>query len=76
MVLRNYTRWRRLDNGRLAADILGARNPLEVDPPAGLVVLGGQEYTPDEARLLGVRLIDAAVLADGERAIRANGDQR
>jgi hypothetical protein len=73
-MLRNYTRWRRTDTGRLAADILGSRIPLEVDASAGLVLLGQVPYTPDEARMLGVRLIDAAVLADGDRAIREQSD--
>lgn len=80
MGLRNYTRWRQVESGRLAADILGARQSLEVDPTAGVVLLGGQQLSPDESRMLGVRLIDAAVLADGDRAIRqlatTNGDPR
>lgn len=70
--LRNYTRWRQDGNapGRLHADILGARVAIAVDTDSGKVLLADNELTPDEARMLGVRLIDGAVLADGSRAIR------
>jgi hypothetical protein len=68
--LRNYTRWVQDDAGLLLADILGAGVDIAADPAAGKVLLNGQAVTPDEARLIGVRLIDAAVLADGPRAIR------
>jgi hypothetical protein len=69
-VLRNYTRWRQEAPGHLHADILGAPIAIEVDTGAAKVLLDGAALNPDEARLIGVRLIDAAVLADGDRAIR------
>lgn len=79
MPLRNYTRWTthtRADlTSFLQADILGARYELMVDPGAGTVTLSvfddARPMSPDEARMLGVRLIEGAALADGERAIRA-----
>jgi hypothetical protein len=79
MALRNYTRWRRDQNGRLDADLLGSRLPgISVSPSLTRVdMLPGDGNTPpvsmspDEARLIGVRLIEAAALADGDRTIRA-----
>jgi hypothetical protein len=68
--LRNYTRWVAGDAGVLLADILGAGVDIAADPAAGKVLLDGRVLSPDEARLVGVRLIDAAVLADGPRAVR------
>lgn len=70
MQLRNYTRWRQAGSGRLFADILGAKFDIEVDADEGRVLLAGEALNPDEARMIGVRLIDAAVLADADRAIR------
>lgn len=70
MQLRNYTRWREGTPGHLHADILGGRLDITVQPDLNAVVINGQPHTPDEARMYGVRLIDAAVLADGDRAIR------
>lgn len=73
---RNYTRWtERDDRGGLTADILGAPYQLEIDPRIAIVHLvipdeDGVRLDPDEARLLGVRLIEGAALADDERAIR------
>lgn len=69
---REYTRWRQVADS-LDADILGAKIGIRVVPSAGVVHVihsGVSELTPDEARLYGVRLIEAAALADGERAIR------
>lgn len=71
-MLRNYTRWRQAAPGRQHADILGAKVQIEVDTTAGKVLLAGTPLSPDEARMLGVRLIDGAVLADGDRAIRTS----
>ncbi|MGH3658986.1 MAG: hypothetical protein ACRDUA_20210 [Micromonosporaceae bacterium] len=71
--LRNYTRWRRTEPDRLAADILGGPASIVVDTSAGKVLLDDVALGPDEARLIGVRLIDAAVLADGDKAIRNAG---
>jgi hypothetical protein len=69
-MLRNYTRWRAGAPGQLHADILGGKLDIAVDQHSGKVLLDGAALSPDEARMIGVRLIDAAVLADGERAIR------
>ncbi len=75
--MRNYTRWRASEDDRLYADILGAPYTLSANPPDGLVELlvPVQELVlnPDEARMLGVRLIEAGALADGPRAIREAG---
>ena len=68
--MRNYTRWRQEASDRIAADILGTTTQIEVDTATHTVLLNGQPLTPDEARLIGVRLIDGAVIADGDRAIR------
>ena len=68
--IRGYTRWKRDDRGFLHADILISRCRLMADPAEGKVIFEDYVMTPDEARLYGVRLIDAAVLADGHRAIR------
>jgi hypothetical protein len=70
--MRNYTRWRRGPHGVLTADMLGfpAELVLRVNPNTQQVDLGGRYLTPDEARMLGVRLVDAAVLADGDAAVR------
>ena len=72
-MLRNYTRWTEVDAeaGVLLADILGARHKIQACPATGHVTLGdGDPMNPDEARMIGVRLIEAASLADGSRAIR------
>lgn len=69
--LRNYTRWTADGAGALTADILGGKFPLRVDQPAGVVEFDGRDLTPDEARMYGVRLIEAAALADGGRVVRA-----
>lgn len=71
--LRNYTRWTQVDNHALEADLLGVRDLITAYPDHGHVTLGNRTYTPDEARLIGVRLIEAAALADAERAIRQAG---
>lgn len=78
MTLRNYTRWTRTPHlaapGELVADILGMDVKVAAIPGEGIVVLewqGGKPLNPDEARMIGVRLIEAAALADGERAIRS-----
>lgn len=70
MNLRNYTRWTRGRGTELVADILGADNLIVANPATGNVSYGDRVMSPDEARMVGVRLIEAAALADGERAIR------
>lgn len=74
--LRNYTRWVQVagPNGSdyLVADIFGSSLPdIIADHVAGLVRLNNIQLSPDEARLIGVRLIEGAALADSYRAIRA-----
>lgn len=67
--MRNYTRWRD-HNGRLHADILGSPLTITANPTTGTVRIGDHDMTPDEARMHGVRITEAAALADGDRAIR------
>lgn len=69
-VERRYTRWTRR-GAVLAADILGGRFVLGADEGRGVVSFAGVDLSPDEARLYGVRLVEAAALADGGRAVRA-----
>lgn len=67
-----YTRWTRERNGRaLSAGILSDVEII-VDLPNGRVItdIPGRPMRPDEVRMVGVRLIEAASLADGERTIR------
>ncbi len=66
--LRRYTRWTHTED-TVTADLLGLP-PLTADPATGKVHYDGRHYDPDEARLIGVRLIEAAVIADAGRAIR------
>lgn len=78
--LRNYTRWRtdsRDGDGLLTADLLGVGPAIVADPTAGRVAVDLMHHglSPDEARLIGVRLIEAAALADGDRAIRQVPEQ-
>jgi hypothetical protein len=70
--LHTYTRWTESDDaGVLLADLLGTRHDIAARPASGHVLFDGQEMAPDEARMYGVRLIEAASLADGPRAIRS-----
>jgi hypothetical protein len=70
---RRYTRWTRRTDGTLKADLLGMPS-IVADPAAGEVRFFETgtlaAWSPDEARLVGVRLIEAATMADAERAIR------
>lgn len=74
--MRNYTRWRETEQGGLEADLLGLRIRIFATPATGLVDLTASvnPMTPDEARMIGVRLIEAAALADGDRAIRRSAE--
>jgi hypothetical protein len=74
--LRSYTRWRLDDSGLLHADFLTSLVTLMVDSTSGKIIFQGIVLTPDESRLIGVRMVDAAVLADGDRAIRRLGLRR
>lgn len=73
-----YTRWTRRSGDPLVADILGSRISITADPEEGLSRLTlcdddvkvALDLDPDEARMIGVRLIEAAALSDADRAIR------
>jgi len=72
-----YTRWTSDPDGHLHADLLGTPIQITAHPDTGHVAittygntLTGLVTTPDEARLYGVRLIEAAALADGDRSVR------
>lgn len=67
-----YTRWTQSIGGELTADILGSDTGIRADPASGTVrvAVPDRGLSPDEARMIGVRLIEAAALADGGRAIR------
>ncbi len=67
-----YFRWTKTSETRLVADILGADTGVEADVETGMVTatVPDRPMSPDEARMIGVRLIEAAALADGFRAIR------
>lgn len=80
-----YTRWTR-KGSKFLADILGSRFDIGANSETGQVTLTVSmapgsaagvapkvdlDMDPDEARMIGVRLIEAAVHADGERAIRS-----
>lgn len=67
--LRRYTRWTVVSEGTYVADILGGL-AMMANVNGGVVHWGDEVFTPDEARLYGVRLIEAACLADGDRSIR------
>jgi hypothetical protein len=58
--------------GRLKADFIGARFSVHVHPAKREICIDGDVHslTPDEARMIGVRLIEAATLADNESTIR------
>lgn len=67
-----YTRWTRiLGQKAVIADILSDVE-IVADSDKGTVksVIPARPMSPDEARLIGVRLIEAAALADGDRAVR------
>lgn len=74
--MHNYTRWRRDSDATevITADILGAKIAIKAYQGESVVTLlvgdVSLDLSPDEARLYGVRLIEAAALADGDRAIR------
>lgn len=67
-----YTRWTEIESGMLQADILGDDTDVTADATTGKVsaTMPSRPMSPDEARMIGVRLIEGAALADAERAIR------
>lgn len=67
-----YSRWtRERDGASLSADILSDVE-IVANPQTGRVLasIPDRPMRPDEVRMIGVRLIEAAALADGERAVR------
>jgi hypothetical protein len=73
-----YFRWTRMPaDGRpgdtiLTADILGSDVDIMADPNTGLIAatIPARPMDPDTARMIGVRLIEAAALADNGRSVR------
>lgn len=69
-----YTRWTRTEGGPLRADILGSKFDVRADSDSGRTILTmnntSVQLDPDEARMIGVRLIEAAALSDGDRSVR------
>lgn len=67
-----YYRWTRTEQGTLRADILGPEIDVTANPASGTVFLiaPARSMSPDEARMVGVRLIEAANIADADRSIR------
>jgi hypothetical protein len=74
-----YFRWTRQPktDGRegdtvLDADILGSDVVIMADPGTGMVqaAIHGRPMDADTARMIGVRLIEAATLADNGRSVR------
>lgn len=67
-----YSRWTETQTGVLEADILGEDVAITANSDTGRVgvCVPDRPISPDEARMIGVRLIEAAALADGDRAIR------
>lgn len=56
----------------LHADILGADVDIVADPAAGTITaeIPTRPMDPDTARMIGVRLIEGAALADNGRSVR------
>jgi hypothetical protein len=72
-----YFRWTRIratddQPELLSADILGTETNIEAHPATGHVraSIPRRPLDPDEARMIGVRLIEAAALADNDRSVR------
>jgi hypothetical protein len=68
-----YFRWtRRHGGGQLVADILAADLSITADPATGLVTAAvpAAPMDADTCRMVGVRLIEAAALADAGRSVR------
>jgi len=72
-----YFRWTRIratedTPEHLRADILGSDITIEAHPDAGTVraMIPRRPMDADEARMIGVRLIEAAALADNGRSVR------
>lgn len=75
-----YSRWTTTGTGGaepLTADLIGARFAIEAKPDAGEVTLSFEGrnlvLTPDEARMIGVRLIEGAGYANEPGTVRVVG---
>lgn len=69
-----YTRWTRVSPRRVRADILLPQVEIQYDEGEVQARIGGEELVsmdPDTARMIGVRLIEAATRAEGETRVRA-----
>lgn len=67
-----YFRWTEGAAGCCVADILSSDLSIVADRESGKVtaLIPDRPLSPDEARMIGVRLIEGAALADGDRAVR------
>ena len=69
-----YFRWTRprVGSDLIRADIVGADIDIVADPATGLVTaeIPTRPMDADTCRMVGVRLIEAAALADAGRSIR------
>ena len=68
-----YFRWAKTDKDNvLSADILGSDTSVTVDTATGMteVVVPNRPISPDEARMIGVRLIEGAAIADDGRSVK------
>lgn len=67
------SRWTQTADGVLYTYVDGVSFEIAADQLSGTVEVAGIDGTalsPDQARAIGVRLIEAAALADGPRAVR------
>jgi hypothetical protein len=75
-----YYRWTKSEGQRanesaaLTADILGTDTNVVAVPEEGLVYASvpSRGLSPNEARMIGVRLIEGATLADNGRSVRGS----
>lgn len=68
-----YFRWtRKQSEQELHADILGGDVDIRADPEDGTVTakIPTRPLDPDTARMIGVRLIEGASLADAGRSVK------
>lgn len=56
----------------MTADILGSDTDIQAHPMTGHIIakVPDRPLDADEARMIGVRLIEAAALADNNRSVR------
>lgn len=68
-----YFRWtRRMGAEVYEADILGSETGIHAETDSGQVsaVIPARPLSPDEARMIGVRLIEAAALCSADKVTR------